>query len=40
MNNATPFVKKRQLMRTHFGDYRAKMVKEGEKCDSKGRNSI
>ncbi|XP_044254075.1 UPF0488 protein CG14286 [Tribolium madens] len=31
MNNTTPFIKKRQLMRVTFGDYRAKMLEENKK---------
>ncbi|CAG9572949.1 unnamed protein product [Danaus chrysippus] len=30
-NNNQPIVRKRQLMRTHFGDYRAKMAAEEKK---------
>jgi hypothetical protein len=31
MNNSTPFIKKRQLMRLTFGDYRTKMMEETKK---------
>lgn len=31
MNNRTPLIKKRQLMRTTFGDYRTKMAEEERK---------
>lgn len=31
MNNSAPLIKKRQLMRLTFGDYRAKMVEEERK---------
>lgn len=30
-NNNQPMIRKRQLMRTHFGDYRAKMAAEEKK---------
>lgn len=30
-NNNQPVIRKRQLMRTHFGDYRAKMAAEEKK---------
>ncbi|XP_063370421.1 UPF0488 protein CG14286 [Cydia amplana] len=30
-NNSQPIIRKRQLMRTHFGDYRAKMAAEEKK---------
>lgn len=30
-NNNQPTIRKRQLMRTHFGDYRAKMAAEEKK---------
>lgn len=30
-NNNQPIIRKRQLMRTHFGDYRAKMAAEEKK---------
>ncbi|XP_028174555.1 UPF0488 protein CG14286 [Ostrinia furnacalis] len=30
-NNTQPIIRKRQLMRTHFGDYRAKMLAEEKK---------
>lgn len=30
-NNNQPIIRKRQLMRTHFGDYRAKMASEEKK---------
>ncbi|KAJ3662137.1 hypothetical protein Zmor_006496 [Zophobas morio] len=37
MSNSTPFIKKRQLMRLTFGDYRTKMTEESRKL-SKGIN--
>jgi hypothetical protein len=37
MNNSTPFIKKRQLMRLTFGDYRTKMMEEIKKMP-KGLN--
>jgi hypothetical protein len=30
-SNSQPIIRKRQLMRTHFGDYRAKMATEEKK---------
>lgn len=38
MSNTTPFIKKRQLMRVTFGDYRTKMLEESRKL-SKGKKS-
>lgn len=37
MNNAAPIIKKRQVMRLAFGDYRAKMAAEEKKL--KGQNT-
>uniref|UniRef100_A0A1E1VXM7 Uncharacterized protein n=1 Tax=Pectinophora gossypiella TaxID=13191 RepID=A0A1E1VXM7_PECGO len=34
-NNNQPIIRKRQLMRTHFGDYRAKMLAEEKKQTKK-----
>lgn len=34
MNNNAPMVKKRQVMRLSFGDYRTKMVEEEKKAKS------
>lgn len=31
MSNSTPIIKKRQIMRLSFGDYRAKMAQENKK---------
>lgn len=37
MSNATSLIKKRQVMRLAFGDYRAKMVAEEKNCKSQAK---